>query len=117
MSTPDLIIEGIRRIESWSRIVRGAGDLSARYERADDYEAALAQMSLSFEKLSILTSLNGTLSVEAICSEATLPDFEVCRTLWAFRVLGVIRRVDTPARPEGPAEDEGLGVALAGDEP
>jgi hypothetical protein len=117
MSTPDLIIEGIRRIESWSRIVRGAGDLAARYERADDYEAALAHMSLSFEKLSILTSLNGTQSVEAICSEATLPDFEVCRTLWAFRVLGVIRRVDAPAQPEGPAEDEGLGVALAGDEP
>jgi hypothetical protein len=116
ISTPDLIIEGIRRIQSWSRIARGVGDLSARYERAADYEATLAQMALSFEKLSILTGLNGTQEVETICSESTLPDFEVCRTLWAFRVLGVIRRVDVvePPPPQQ-GEDEGLGSVLAED--
>jgi hypothetical protein len=116
ISTPDLIIEGIRRVQSWSRISRGVGDLTARYERADDYEATLAQMGLSFEKLSILTSLNGTQDVEAICSTSTLPDFEVCRTLWAFRVLGVIRRVDVvQPQAQTPGEDEGLGFVLAGE--
>lgn len=116
ISTPDLIIEGIRRIQSWSRISCGVGDLTARYLRADDYETTLAQMGLSFEKLSILTGLNGTQEVEAICSQSTLPDFEVCRTLWAFRVLGVIRRVDVvQPQPQRHGEDEGLGFVLAGD--
>ena len=39
ISTPDIILEGIRRIESWSRIDRGVGGIAARYERAPDYES------------------------------------------------------------------------------
>lgn len=116
ISTPALILEGIRRIESWSRIALGVGDLDARYVRADNYEATLALMSLTFEKLSILTGLNGSPDVERICSESTLPDFEVYRTLWAFRLLGLIRRVDAAqARPKPQVEDEGLGFVLAGE--
>lgn len=113
ISTPQLIMEGIRRIESWARIDRGVGGLGAQYVRADDYEGVVQDMNLSFEKLSILTNLNGTRSVETICAEASLSHFEVCRTLWAFRVVGVIRRVDTPAASKPQAEDEGLGFVLA----
>src|SRR5262245_3463043 len=71
ISTPDLILEGIRRIESVARVLAGVGGIAARYERVEDYETTLASMSLSFEKLSILTSLNGTMGVEAICHEST----------------------------------------------
>jgi hypothetical protein len=46
LSTPDLIVEGIRRIDAWSRISRAIGGKDARYERAADFEAALAVMSL-----------------------------------------------------------------------
>lgn len=113
INTPDLILEGIRRIESVRRVLGGVGGISARYMRADDYEATLARMNLSFEKLSLLTNLHGTLEVEAICRESTLSDFEVCRTLWAFRVLGAIRRVDAPEpAARGHVEDEGLDVVL-----
>lgn len=113
ISTPDIILEGVRRIEAWSRIQRAVGGPEARYERAADYEAAMGAMTLSFEKLSLLTSLNGTRTVEALCQESSLPDFEVCRTLWAFRVIGVVRRVDeAAARPQPPMVDEGLGLVL-----
>ena len=112
ISTPDLIVEGTRRIEAWSRIDRGVGGLQAKYQRAEDYEKVIAEMTLSFEKLSILTALHEPRDVEAICGDSTLPDFEVCRTLWAFRVIGVIWRVDAPEPPK-PVEDEGLGFVLA----
>jgi Domain of unknown function (DUF4388) len=113
ISTPDLIMEGIRRIEAWSRIERGVGGLKAQYVRADDYESTIGAMTLSFEKLSLLTSLNGTRDVEAICAESSLPDFEVCRALWAYRVIGVIRRADAISEQRSQAEDEGLGFVLA----
>jgi hypothetical protein len=113
ISTPDLILEGIRRIEAWSRIDRGVGGLRARYVRAAGYEDVLRSMTLSFEKLSILTSLNGEREVEAICKESSLPDFEVCRTLWAFRVIGVVRRADPVAPRRQTLEDEGLGLVIS----
>jgi hypothetical protein len=113
MSTPDIVLEGIRRIEAWSRVQRAVGGLDTPYERAPDYEDALRSMTLTFEKLSLLTTLNGTRSVEALCQESSLQDFEVCRTLWAFRVIGVVRRVDAPAaRASAPMVDDGLDLVL-----
>jgi len=112
ISTPEIILEGIRRIEAWSRIDRGVGGLQARYARADRYDEALRGLVLLPEKLSILTNLEGERTVDEICGDSKLGSFEVCRMLWAYRVIGVVRRMDTPApRPE--AEDEGLGFVLA----
>jgi uncharacterized protein DUF4388 len=112
ISTPEMILEGIRRIEAWSRIDRGVGGLQARYSRADRYDDALRGLVLLPEKLSILTNLEGERTVDEICGESKLGSFEVCRTLWAYRVIGVVRRVDTPA-PKPESEDEGLGFVLA----
>ena len=50
-------------------------------------------MTLSLEKLSILTGLDTEQDVGTICRNSTLSHFEVCRTLWAYRVIGVVRRV------------------------
>lgn len=115
ISTPDIILEGIRRIEAWSRIYRGVGGISAQYERAADYVELLSSTTLSFEKLSLVTGLNAPSDVERICRESTLQDFDVCRTLWAFRVIGLIRRLDQPEATRPPVEDEGLGLVLPQD--
>jgi hypothetical protein len=115
ISTPDIVLEGIRRIEAWSRVERAVGGPASCYERAADYERALSAMNLSFEKLSLLTSMNGRRTVESLCDESSLPDFEVCRTLWAFRVIGVVRRVDAPAARAAPVIDEGLDMVLPPD--
>jgi Flp pilus assembly protein TadD len=93
LSTPDVILEGIRRIDAWSRIEKAVGGLEARYVRATDYEATLDQMTLSLEKLSLLTSLAAEQDLGTICRQSTLTHFEVCRTLWAFRVIGLVRRL------------------------
>lgn len=111
LSTPDLILEGLHRVESWSRIERALGGATAVYARAAAYESVIGQMTLSFEKLSLLTGLHEPRDVQAMCEESSLPDIDVCRTLWAFRVVGAVRRVDTP-RPVALADEEGLGAVL-----
>jgi uncharacterized protein DUF4388 len=113
ISTPEIIMEGIRRIDAWSRIDRGVGGLQAAYARADRYEEALRGLSLPVEQMSILKGLEGTRTVDTICTDSSLGSFEVCRTLWAYRVIGVVRRMDTPA-PKPEAEDEGFGFVLVG---
>jgi hypothetical protein len=112
ISTPDIILEGIRRIESWSRIQRAVGGLEARYERAADYESGIPSLTLSLEKLNLLISLTGIADVETLCRESPLPDFEVCRTLWAYRVIGLVRRVDPLPAPITEIDDDGLGLVL-----
>lgn len=115
MNTPDLIMEGIRRIDAWSRIDAAVGGVNARYARAADYEQAIPQMTLSLEKLEILTSLRQPRSVIEICDDSTLSDFEVCRALWGFTVVGMVRRLDAPNPTRATfvgMEDDGLGTVL-----
>ena len=72
-------------------------------------------MTLSFEKLSLLTGLNELRDVESLCRDTSLADYDVCRTLWAFRVIGVIRRMDPPDQPRV-AVDDGLDMVLPAEE-
>jgi hypothetical protein len=119
LSTPDLIAEGIRRIDAWSRIDRAIGGKDARYARAADHERALAQMSLDPDRRAIVETLAQPRSVGEICAASTLADFEVCRAIWAFRVVGMLRRVEEAVRPAATGQvvdDDGLGDVLsAGD--
>jgi hypothetical protein len=114
ISTPDIIMEGIRRIDSWSRIDRAVGGVDAEYERAPGYDGVIRGMRLPPEKMALLRALEAPARVEALCGAAGLPDFEVCRALWAFRVIGLVRRVGAPAS-ETELEDEGLGIVVPED--
>jgi hypothetical protein len=113
ISTPNLILEGIRRIESWSRVARGAGDLDTRYVRCGS-EADRKAMSLTREQQQMIDDLARPRTVESLCGRRGLTDFEVCRNLWAFRVIGVIERV--PSKAGGPSfDDDGLEYVLPND--
>jgi Domain of unknown function (DUF4388) len=110
MRTPDLILEGIQRIEAWSRVERGMGGIAARYIRSPHNQEIARTMNLGAQRLDLLNALEIESTVEDLCKALPLADFDICRTLWAFGVIGVARRTDTP-----PAEgdDEGLGLWLS----
>ena len=91
MSTPDIILQGISRIESWGRVERGLGGVATRYIRVPDYESFLDGMTLPPVKADVLKILEQERDVLAICKESALPDFETCRVLWAFRVIGAVK--------------------------
>jgi hypothetical protein len=113
ISTPDLIVEGIRRIDSWGRVNRAIGGLEARYVRSPGFEQVSGSMSLSPERMAVLEALAMEMTVEQLCGTSPFSDFELCRTLWAFRVIGLARRTDAPVEPASPSiEDEGLGLVL-----
>ena len=112
ISTPDLIVEGVRRIDSCSRIARAVGTFDSPYERAPGFEGVVAKMTLTDAQLEILTGLVERRSLGALCDASILPSIEVCRALWAYRVIGLVTRLDAP-EPSRPAlEDDGLGEVL-----
>jgi hypothetical protein len=94
LSTPEIILEGIRRIDRWSRIERAVGGLETRYQRAEAYQTLVPQAMLSPDKMAVLTGLTGIQDLGTICKQSSLPHFEVCRTLWAYRVIGAVQRLD-----------------------
>ena len=115
MSTPDIILEGIRRVESWGRIEKGLGGVDSRYALATGYEAHLKNMTLFPEERALIT-LTQEKDVMAICKASSLPNFEACRLLWGFRVIGLVRRVEDAPKTVAPEiDDEGLGMVISGE--
>ena len=111
ISTPQLILDGLSRIEAWSRVERGCGGLAARYAPAPGAEAAFRELTLGVDEVALFRAVKGPRDVESLCAESSLTDFEVCRTLWAFRVIGLVRRLEASA----PLDEDGLEYVLPAD--
>jgi hypothetical protein len=109
---PQLILDGIRRIESWKRIDRAVGGLDALYRCRREGAHIAQKLELSPDEKQITGTLARTRSVEWLCAQTKLSSFDVCRLLWALRVVGFAERVTT-AISEAAADDDGLGAVLA----
>ncbi len=86
-----LILEGMRRTRSWSRVWRGIGDIGQAPVPTGATEV-LQRLELSDEEQDILSHVNGQATIEQICQASYLPHFETCRLLWTYQVLGLVRR-------------------------
>ena len=93
-SASSLIAEGVRRIGSWTRLVRGCGGvdnplcLTPRYlEILDSIEAGVAEWE-------VVNALKSPQTPRRVCAMCELDDFRVCQILWTLRILGAVE--DSP---------------------
>jgi hypothetical protein len=111
ISTPQLVLDGISTIDAWSRIERGCGTLTTRYAPAAGADALFKQLTLDVDQAALLRSVKGARNLETLCADSAFDDFEVCRTLWAFRVIGLVERLPDAL----PLDEDGLEYVV-GDE-
>jgi len=107
---PQLILDGIRRIESWKRIDRAVGGLEARYRARRGGGMTVMKLELDDNGRALLDQLKNSRSVEQLCAGSKLSSFEVCRLVWALRVVGFAERVTPSAAPV--VDDDGLASVL-----
>ncbi len=93
ISTADLLMEGVRRVERWSRIRSAVGELEQRYTLAPNAAAIIPGLSLERDELAIVASVDGPTTVEEVCAAAGQNDLWVCRTLWGLWAVGILDRV------------------------
>lgn len=93
LNAGEIILQGIRRIESWERIWEAVGDLGAIYQRVEGQNEAGREISLTPGEQQILAQCEKPVTLEAICDASKENDFEICRLLWALRTLGVLKRI------------------------
>ncbi len=98
LAVPELILEGVRYVESWRRVSKGVGSLESVYQQAAAREQEWLGSKLADDVRELVDMLATPTSLADICTRATLPDFEACRYLWAFRTLGWIDLVDVAAQ-------------------
>jgi hypothetical protein len=106
ISTADLLMDGVRRVERWSRIRSAVGDLDQQYVLAPNAAAIMSGVSLDKDELAIVASIDGPTTIEDICAAARQTDFWVCRTLWGLWAVGILDRLPQDAEDRGLPKDE-----------
>jgi hypothetical protein len=92
LSPGDLILEGIRTVDSWGRIWEAVGPLEATYRTTDRLEVLVKDMALSLEEWSLLSHCEQPVPLKDLCRISPMADFEICRFLWAALTLGIVQR-------------------------
>jgi len=88
----ELILEGVRRIESWARVQEVVGGLNTEY-RATKEAMNLAEMAkLPPGERQILIYCEETRTLEEICDATPLDDFLICKLLWGFLIVGALMK-------------------------
>ena len=90
---------------------RNAAPAPLLHDAADRLGLRRRDPALHVDQAALLRSVKGARGVESLLAESMLNHFEACRNLWAFRVIGLIRRVEETT----PLDDDGLEYVLPAD--
>src|SRR5437867_2160570 len=87
-----MLLEGVRRIDSWARVYEEVGSLNTEYRTTRDMPNLTRDLPLSPEEKEILRMCDAPTSLEEICEASKLNDYDVCRSVWALLILGALMK-------------------------
>ncbi len=92
LDSENVILEGIRRLQDFTRIYAGVGPLDAILRRSDNADNLMHKLNLDEDESQVLSLVNGRLNVEQILAMSYLPNFETLRILFGLLAAGVLER-------------------------
>ncbi len=125
ISSAEIFLTGLRRVQKWSVLRKGAGEIQIPYRLAPNYRQLLKEVQLGQEEDSLLLLVeSGSSTMEQAARNSTLSTLLVYQLYFAFRVLGVLlptekspgprRERGAPSRPTSRAAREGREAARPG---
>ncbi|PWT87810.1 MAG: hypothetical protein C5B54_11690 [Acidobacteria bacterium] len=99
--TPEIILQGMRRISNIVLLLRPLGDLQAKLKLAADYLEKIRKITLLSEEKSILALLHKPSTLKDIISASGMEKLTVYRSVAALLSVGVIVQEDRPSGREG----------------
>jgi len=95
LASDEVIAQGMRTLRCWSRVLGGIQSLETVFVRVPEVETWHLKVELQDDEQTVLSRVNGRLTVEQIADLSFGTSYETCRTLWMLLVLGLIQRAET----------------------
>ena len=100
LPTDRLILDGVRRIEYWSLILRGIGRLDRMLEAVPGAEMKSYSLELTDDESHILSYFSEPQTVESVCARSYTSNFLTCRTLSGLLSVNLLRDAETGVMEE-----------------
>jgi uncharacterized protein DUF4388 len=88
----EMILEGVRRIESWARVQEIVGGLNTEYRATRDAAALADRARLIPGERQILNLCEEVRTLQEICEIVPLNDFVICKLVWGLTVVGALMK-------------------------
>jgi hypothetical protein len=105
MSTANLILNGIKRIDDWTRISRGIPPMDSVMRLTGDQARLFQDVDFPAEEKHVLSLFDGRRTIKEVLAESRLSDFDALRAVYVFYSIGMLE--DKSGRgpvQEGPEE-------------
>ena len=100
LATERLVLDGVRRLEYWSLILRGIGRLDRTLEAVPGAEMKSYSLELTDDESHILSYFSEPQTVESVCARSYLSNFITCRTLWGLLTVNLLRDAEAASMDE-----------------
>ncbi len=108
IGTEELIMEGSRRLDEWSRIVEKIPSMEVVFKMAPLKTRASSSINLTADQWVALTFVDGRRSVRDIAEATAFSSMKSCKVLYELLTQGLLERVQslyTPGSPPAPAPE------------
>lgn len=96
ISMENLIYEGVKRIDNWTRIKREMPDLDTVFALNEDPMCICGGIELSSEDRSILSLVDGERTMRQLIEESHMNSFDAMKVLYVLLSVGFIVKMKTP---------------------
>jgi hypothetical protein len=95
ISTEDIIFDGVKSINSWTRILKGLGSIQHTMVPSAEASKLILNLTLEPEEQHLFSLCEkGQFKVEEICTMSYMSNFETCKHLWAFMMVGILDSIE-----------------------
>lgn len=91
ISTGDIILDGIKRIQDWNRLIRDLPPLESVLHLSSDPRTLFQSVNLNTAERDLLRLVNGERTLRHILSEASMPSMDCARVLYFFITAGILQ--------------------------
>lgn len=103
MSTEDIIFDGVKSINSWTRISKGIGTIQHKMIPSEEASKLILNLTLDPEEQHLFSLCEkGQFTIEEICTMSYMSNFETCKHLWAFMMVGILDSVEPQDQKDQP---------------
>jgi curved DNA-binding protein CbpA len=108
MSSANLIMQGIKRIDDWTRISRGIPDMDAVLVMTSDPMKLYQDVDISEDEKKVLSLFDGKRSIKDVFAQSKVGDFEALKAVYLFYTIGMLVQAgsQTAAKPGKAAKAE-----------
>jgi curved DNA-binding protein CbpA len=91
ISTGDIILDGIKRIQDWNRLIRDLPPLDGVLHLSSDPRSLFQSVNLNPAERDLLRLVNGERTLRDVLCEASMPSMDCARVLYFFITAGILQ--------------------------